>query len=324
MPVHDAANTLAEALDSIIGQTFTDWELIAVDDASTDESQRILCHYAANDPRIFCVYRERCGIVEALSTASERATGELLARMDADDISEPTRLEAQAAMFDDTPELALCGARVRMFGAGMGSGRKRYEAWINALVTHTEIERDLFVECPVPHPTFMMRREIFDAAGGYCDFGWPEDYDLVLRLWRQGGIFAKPPSILVHWRHHTKRLSMTDARYGEKAFRAIKRHYLFETVLKDRPAPFYQWGAGEVGKKWLREWPVPPQAVVDISPRKIGRKIHETHVIAPEQLPPPGQYIILVAVGAPGARDEIRDYLSSRHYREPEHFRFIA
>ena len=324
MPVYNAADTLATAVDSIIAQHETSWELIMVDDGSTDTSPTIMAAYAQGDPRIRHIRRERCGIVEALSTAAECAQGALLARMDADDHAEPVRLTEQAALFERDPDLALCGGRVRMIGHAVGSGRKRYEAWINSCVQHEAIIRDIFVECPIPHPTFMMSRAWFDALGGYRDQGWPEDYDLVLRIWQQQGRFAKPDPVLLHWRNQPERLSMTDQRYGEKAFRALKRHFLYSTVLHNTATRFFQWGAGEVGKKWLREWPHPPEAVVDINPRKIGRTIHHVPVIAPEALPPPGECVILVAVGAPGARDEIRDYLCPRGYDEPAHFRFIA
>ena len=324
MPVHNAADTLVEAVDSIRGQHLDAWEFIMVDDGSTDASPTIMRQYARQDPRIRCIFRERCGIVEALATAAESARGPLLARMDADDVAAPARLRTQAALFERFPDLALCGARIRMCGHALGSGRKRYESWINSLTQHEDIVRDIFVECPIPHPTFMMPRDVFQAVGGYRDQGWPEDYDLVLRLWQQGAQFAKPEPTLLHWRNRPMRLSMTDQRYGEKAFRALKRHFLLATILQNADSRFYQWGAGEVGKKWLREWTQPPEAVVDINPRKIGRAIHGVPVIPPEQLPPPGQAVILIAVGAPGARNEIRDYLHPKHYKEPKQFRFIA
>lgn len=324
MPVYNAADTLAEAIQSIHTQTFTDWELVIVDDGSTDASCTIIEHYARQDARVRCIRRERCGIVVALMTAAEEAKGAYVARMDGDDIAEPTRLEEQIALFGRMPELSLCGTRVRMFGSAIGSGRQRYESWINGLVHPDEIDREIFVECPMPHPTFMLPREVYDRAGGYRDYGWPEDYDLVLRIWQQGGLFAKPEPVLFQWRCEPSRLSMTDERYSEKAFRALKRHFLYQTVLHGKETLFYQWGAGEVGKRWLREWSHPPQAVVDINPRKIGRTIHGVPVIPPEGLPPPGECVILVAVGTPGARDDIRERLCPRGYCESEQFRFIA
>ena len=324
MPVFNAADTLGEALESVLAQTFTDWELVTVDDGSTDASLEMLRACAARDPRIRVLAEGHAGIVAALRTGCSRARGPLLARMDADDVALPGRLGEQAALFAAMPGLALCGARVATLGCPSGSGRKRYEAWINALIDHDAIVRELFVECPLPHPTFMMPRAIYEAVGGYRETGWPEDYDLAMRVWMAGGRFAKPEPVLLHWREHPGRLSMNDPRYSPEAFRALKRHYLFQTFLKDAERGFYQWGAGEVGKKWLREWTLAPAAVVDINPRKIGRAIHGVPVIPPEGLPPPGHALIVVAVGAPGARDEIRAWLEPRGYRETAHYLFLA
>jgi hypothetical protein len=169
-----------------------------------------------------------------------------------------------------------------------------------------------------------MRRTAYEAVGGYQDHGWPEDYDLVMRLWRAGKRLGKVPEVLLDWHTGNGRLSVTDPRYSEASFRALKRHYLFETYLKGRPI-FHQWWAGEVGKRWLREWTGPkPFVVIDIHPRKIGRKIHGYRVISPEQLPPPGTTFVVIAVGTPGARDEIRDWLHLHGFRELKDYLFLA
>jgi len=147
---------------------------------------------------------------------------------------------------------------------------------------------------------------------------------LVMRIWRAGWRLGKVAEELLEWRDSAQRLSMTDARYSEAAFRALKRHYLEQRCLRGGRR-FYQWGAGEVGKRWLREWDrFAPEAVVDIHPRKIGRRIHHTPVIAPEALPPPGEAFVVVMVGAPGARDEIREWFGAHAYQELRDYRFLA
>jgi FlaA1/EpsC-like NDP-sugar epimerase len=117
---------------------------------------------------------------------------------------------------------------------------------------------------------------------------------------------------------------MNDPRYDEGAFRALKRHYLGHFPAR-AGRPLYQWGAGEVGKRWLREWgESAPVGVVDINPRKIGRTIHGVRVIAPEELPSPAACFVVVMVGTPGARDEIRGRLQPRGFRECEDYLFLA
>ena len=118
--------------------------------------------------------------------------------------------------------------------------------------------------------------------------------------------------------------AVTDPRYGLDRFRALKRHSLERIYLGARPT-LYQWGAGVVGKKWLREWGTPrPKAVVDLHPRKIGETIHGCPVIAPDALPSPGESFTVIADGAPGAREEIRAWFVDRHYVELEDFLFLS
>ncbi len=324
MPFLNTASTLSRAIDSIAAQSYPDWELIALDDGSTDRGPEIAQAAARQDKRIRLVRTPRGGIVKALQAAAGEARGALLARMDADDEAHPGRLAKQAAFMQANPEVALCGTQVQMEGPALGPGRLRYQSWINAVCSHDDIAREIFVECPLPHPTFVMRRDAYDKIGGYQDRPWPEDYDLVLRFWAAGMKLGKVARPLLLWNDSPQRLSMRDARYSDAAFRAVKRHYLFRTRLKSNGA-FYQWGAGEVGKRWLREWGrTAPRAVVDINPRKIGQHIHGVPVIAPEDLPPPPNALVLVAVGAPGAREDIRAWMRKNGRQEPQDYLFLA
>lgn len=325
MPCFNAAPYLEKALESILAQTFTDWECIVFDDGSTDESLTKIERVTRLDPRIRLIESPHVGIVAALQAACAEAHGAFIARMDADDVAHPDRLALQLDLMTREPGMALCGAGVEVFGPNVGEGRRRYESWINGLVTHQDLARELFVECPIPHPTFFMRSADYREAGGYREAGpgWPEDYDLCMQFWLAGKRLGKVAGPLLRWRDAEGRLSMSDARYGLDRFRAVKRHYLFESYLKDKR--FIQWGAGEVGKLWLREWGERrPEAVVDINPRKIGRVIHGFPVIAPEDLPGPGETFVIVAVGAPGARDEIREWFAPRGYVETADYLFVA
>lgn len=324
LPFFNAENTLRPAIKSVQRQRFQDWELIAFDDGSEDESLQVAEALAHKDPRIRVASAAHRGIVPALRDACAAAKGRFLARMDADDVAHPDRLRLQMAAMEAEPAAAVCGARVRIVGEAIGLGRRRYETWINRLVRHEDMVRELFVECPLPHPTFFMRRDAYEEAGGYRDQDWPEDYDLIMRFWMAGRRLIKTPEILLDWHDRPMRLSMSSPRYAETAFRALKRHFLFETYLKE-DMRFCQWGAGEVGKRWLRDWgPRRPELVVDVHPRKIGRKIHGFPIVPPEALPPPGDTFILVAVGARGARDEIRNYLNTRGYKELEDYLFLS
>jgi len=247
--------------------------------------------------------------------------------MDADDVSEPGRLAAQRALLESDPDVALCGCRVRYFPEALvQEGARRYEIWLNGSIDHDAIARDVFVECPVAHPTFFMRADAVAAVGGYRDVGWPEDYDLVLRLWREGRRFAKVPETLLRWRETPDRLSRTDPRYGPEAFRLCKAHHLARTLLVRR-AKVVVWGAGPVGKAFsrtLRRVGVEVSAFVEVDPRKIGQEIHGAPVLDTDGGLSTHGALHLCAVGQPGARKTLRELLEGAGLEELVDFVSVA
>lgn len=324
-PCRDAAATLPDAIASLETQTFTDFEVVAVNDGSLDDTAAVLDEWAARDARVRVLHEGRLGLVPALEAARAQAAGALLARMDADDTARPERLARQVALLDAEPGLAGCGTLVRYVPRdALRDGALRYEAWINALVTADDVERELFVECPIPHPTLMVRRDALAAVGGYRDPGWPEDYDLVLRLWSAGFRLAKVDAVLLDWRDTPHRLSRRDPRYGENAFRRCKVHYLGRRIGDRR---IVVWGAGPVGKAFARALQDAGHriaAFVDLDPRKIGQEIHGAPVIAPAGVPALRGCFCVGAVGSPGAREEIRAMLAALGWREPEEWCAVA
>lgn len=324
LPCYNGEKTLDACLQSILVQEFWDFEVILFDDGSTDGTLVKAKAYKETDPRIRIIPSDHVGLVPALQRACNEARAPFLARMDADDVAHPSRFRLQMAYMDSHPRTALCGTQIRYIGEGRGPGFDRYERWINSVVSPEDMVCNLFIECPIPHPTFLMRKAKYEEVGGYRDAGWPEDYDLVMRFHLAGAELGKVERSLLDWRHWDGRLSMKEDRYGEDRFRQLKMHYLFKTHLRDQ-RPFYQWGAGEVGKQWLKTWEEGrPLAVVDINPRKVGREIHGCKVIEPNGLPTPKESFTVVAVGAPGARGEIRDWFVSRGYEEIQDFVFVA
>jgi glycosyltransferase involved in cell wall biosynthesis len=328
LPVWNGAEHLPEAIASIEAQTHDSFGVVAVDDGSTDGTADLLDEWAARDPRVEVYHQDKQrGIVEALEVARARATGSYLARMDADDICAPTRLARQHALMRLDPTLVGCGSCIEYFPEeAVRDGALRYQEWINAATVPEEIERELFVECPLAHPTFFLRADAVEAVGGYRDAGWAEDYDLVLRLWEAGGRFAKVPSTLLRWREGPDRLSRTDPRYAPEAFLACKVHYLRRTLLNDREG-IVVWGAGPVGKtaaKAFVEAGVSLRAFVEVDPRKIGQEIHGVPVLDPEEGAQIDDVLHLGAVGQPGARERIREALIRAGRSELRDFVAIA
>lgn len=329
MPVRNAAETVEATIESILAQTFDDFEFIIIDDGSTDETAYIVDIIGRRDRRVKLVSRRHTGAVKALVDGSELARGRFIARMDADDVAMPERLELQVALLENHPETAVVGSRVEIVAdRPLRSGMKRYERWINALVTNDQIVRELFVESPLPHPSVTLRRDAFRAVGGYrVQPNWPEDYDLWMRFWEAGYKMEKTAETLLRWRYSGASLSQTDERYSLENFRAVKIHYLLKTRLRNESREIMMWGAGSVGKRWLIDLGragMDIGRVVDVAPRKIGKKIHGARVIGTDEVPHPDGAFILCAVGAPGARSDIRNELGGRGYSECEDYLFVA
>jgi glycosyltransferase involved in cell wall biosynthesis len=312
---------------SIQAQTFQNVEVIAVDDGSTDETVALLEEWAANDPRVTVLKQKAAGIVPALQRAVEASQGEILVRMDADDVAYSNRIEKQVEMLDADPELGVCGTLVRYFPRNaIQGGTQRYELWINALIEHDDITRDIFVECPIAHPTMAIRRSVLDEVGGYQDRGWPEDYDLLFRLWQSGVKMGKVPEILLRWRDRADRTSRVDNRYDEDAFRRCKVHYLKESVLNGHDDVVI-WGAGPVGKAFaleLQAQKVPVRAFIEVDHRKVGQKINSVPVVAPEAVDQFRGSLLLAAVGQINGREEIRAALSASGWVEGTDYVAVA
>ncbi len=322
LPVHDAAGTLGESLASLAAQDVDDFEIVLVDDGSRDGSAA-LARDLWPDERLRVVSPGRVGLVAALNVGLASCRAPLVARMDADDRADSRRLRLQAELLDGRPEVGIVGSQVRCFAsAGVADGYRRYETWINGLVTHEAMVREIFVESPRAHPSVMMRRELVAALGGYHDRGWPEDYDLWLRAVRAGARLAKVPEVLLEWRDEPGRTSRRDPAYAADAFLRCKAHHLARWPLP-LARPVVLWGAGPIGRRlgrYLRAEGVRIAAVIDIDPRKVGGRRGGAPVVAPEALGSMASPFVLTAVGSPGARGEIRGHLAARGLREGEDF----
>lgn len=326
-PVRNGGKFLENALESLSRQSFSDFEVVAVDDGSTDGTWDILQAKSAEDPRFRLVRQEPSGIVAALEFARSLAGGSFLARMDADDGAFGQRFQRQMELMASDPRMVLCGTGVVYFPReSLKEGALRYEDWINGVTSHEAVVRDLFVECPIPHPTFLMRAEALEMVGGYRAMGWPEDYDLLLRFWEGGGRFGKVPAPLLRWREGDGRLSRVHGDYSPEAFRRCKVHFLLRTHLRGGRGVVV-WGAGPVGKGFARELVAQGgtlQAFVDLDPRKVGQEIHGVRVLRPDQALRLEGVFSVAAVGKPGGREEIRAALEGAGQVESEDFLAVA
>ncbi|MDU0459880.1 MAG: glycosyltransferase [Geobacteraceae bacterium] len=326
MPVRNEERYLQAALDSLHRQTLEDWELVAVDDGSGDQTPRILASAAASDSRIKVLRRQGGGLVAALNAGLELCRAPFLARMDGDDISHPRRLAQQVAYLEAHPGIGLVACSFRHFPrTSLKQGMIDYETWQNSLQDHDLISRDLFVESPFVHPGIMTRRSILERLGGYRDHGWAEDYDLWLRMAAADVHFARLPGRLFFWRDHPQRATRTMDEYSSNAFRSCKLHYLCQGFLKGC-SEVVMAGAGIEARAWQRLLAANGISVchwLDVDPRKIGRTLHGAPVSRPEELALSGRKM-LAAIGVRGARQQFRALADQLGWQEGMDFVCVA
>lgn len=330
MPVRNGGAALAAAIASIRAQTWRDWELIAIDDGSTDDTRARLNAAAGTDPRIRVLRPGPVGLVAALNLGLAAARGRFIARMDADDVSHPDRLAEQVA-FLAAPEnaaIGLVGCLVDFGGAvDRANGFALHVAWLNSLVTADEISRSRFVESPLAHPSVVFRRELVSQFGGYEAGDFPEDYELWLRWLAAGVKMAKVPRGLLTWNDPPGRMSRTDSRYDPDAFYRVKAPWIARAV-RDTGRVFV-WGAGRHTRKraaHLGQHGLRIAGYIDVDAKKISPALGGTGlpVLSYTALPPPGEIVVLSYVSSRGAREFNRGELLARGYVEGRDFFLCA
>jgi len=249
LPVRDAGPWIDAALASLFRQTVRDLEVVAVDDGSSDDSPLRLAEAATRDPRLRIVTTPARGLPAALETARGVATGEFLARHDADDLSHRRRLELQLEHLARHPDVDVVGTRLRLFpSANVAQGMRRWARWHNALLSHEAMARDVLVDSPLAHGTALFRRAALETVGGWRERGWAEDLDLWLRMLDAGLRLGKCPGRLYAWRQHAASATRTDSRYETGRFRALKLDALARGLLRgQRRATLVGVGASVAG-----------------------------------------------------------------------------
>ncbi len=318
LPAYNAETTLPACLRSIARQTRTDWECVLVDDGSTDGT--LACAHAAarHDPRIVVVPAPHRGLVAALGAGLARCRAPLVARMDADDVMHRHRLAVQLETLAAAPALAAAGCHVRIIPrAGLRDGLRDYERWLGSIDTPARVRAEAFVECPVVHPTLVVRTDVL-RTHGYREVPWPEDYDLVLRLLATGHDIAVVPRRLLSWRDGPARLTRTGAVYALDRITACKAAFL-ATGLLARTDEYVLWGYGATGRalgRALRTHGKHFTHVVEVHRGRLGQTIHGAPVIPVEALADLRGRPVIASVASERPRRLIRDAMSAMGFVE--------
>jgi len=308
MTLRDAEKHLRKCMDSILGQTYAFWELLVVDDHSTDGTAAILSKYASVEPRVKNIEVKGKGIIHGLRSGYAQSEGEYITRMDGDDMMTPDKIGTLVDLLEEAGQGHVAVGGVKYFSEGqLGDGYKQYATWLNGLTSTSSNYNEIYKECVIPSPCWMMHRQDFETCGGFDVNRYPEDYDLVFRMRKHGMKVIGTECVIHHWRDHEGRTSRHDPNYRDNTFLDIKLlHFLEDDRSHHRPLVL--WGAGKKGKALANRLNEKQEKYYWITgnEKKIGKTIYDVELESQKSLKdlPPAQIIVMIS--SPDDQEEIR------------------
>lgn len=304
---------LSECIESIIHQTYTNWELLIIDDHSTDNSYRLVENYVKKDSRIKLYKNDGEGIINALQLAFKKSKGDMITRMDSDDIMTPNKINILVNNLLTHGKKHVAVGLVKYFNVnGVGPGYKSYEKWLNELTKTGENYNEIYKECVIPSPCWMTFREDLIICGAFNPNIYPEDYDLTFRFYKHGYKCIPCNDVIHNWRDYSTRTSRTHIHYAQNHFTTLKTHHFLD-IDYNKDKTLVIWGAGTKGKLMASiflDRNIPFKWICD-NPKKIGKDIYGKKLLAFNALSELKNTQSLITVANKNAQKEIRYYLSS-------------
>lgn len=276
MPAKNAAAFLKESIESIINQSFKNWELIVIDDNSTDNTWDILSQYKETENRINALQNSGNGIIQALQLGHSKSSGNMITRMDADDIMPYDKINTLVNLLIENGTGNVATGKVEYFSdKELGNGYIKYQNWLNKLTQNQSNYLEIYKECPIASPCWMVWSEDFEACGGFDHDVYPEDYDLVFRFYKNKLNVVSVDEVLHLWRDSPDRASRTDENYKDNRFLDLKINQFLDIDYKEEKQ-LTLWGAGKKGKllaQKLQKREIPFSWICN-TPTKIGKDIY--------------------------------------------------
>ncbi|XOV67330.1 MAG: glycosyltransferase family 2 protein [Fluviicola sp.] len=243
LPYRNAAKWIEDTIKSILGQSHDEWELIAVDDHSEDETTEILQRFQDSRIQITKNYGE--GIIPALQTALQRATGDFITRMDADDLMPKKKLEV--LLQNVSTGRCIVTGKVQYFAENtVSEGYKKYESWLNERVNKTDHYDHIYRECVIASPNWLAPIELIRTDRIFEQLQYPEDYDMTFQ-WRKLGYEIISLNEITHlWREHPERTSRNSEVYDQPSFFQLKLDWFRKT---EKGKTLGVFGTGPKGKQ---------------------------------------------------------------------------
>lgn len=247
MPFKNSGRYINDCIESILSQDFTDWELIAVDDHSNDDSADLLQEFASKHTNIQILNNHGQGIIEALKTAFSQASGKYISRMDSDDIMPEGRLKLMVNALENAPQKTIVTGKVKYFSEDeVSKGYREYQEWLNERIEKQDHWNWIYRECVIASPNWMARKADFEDIGAFKNSTYPEDYDLVFKWYASGFNVRSINKVTLHWREHFERTSRNSDHYSQSAFFQLKLNYFLKLDYKKEGLLLL--GAGDKGK----------------------------------------------------------------------------
>jgi len=327
MAVKDTAAYLPACLDSILAQTYQNWQLIAVNDHSKDDTPKILKGYAEKDQRIKVYDSEVPRLIPTLQVGYSHAQGKLINRMDSDDMMPDYKLQVLVDEWSKHGRGTVIAGGTKHFvdNGEVGGGFIKYENWLNQVARTNTHYQQIYQECVIPSHCWIIHKYDFDAAGAFDPVVYPEDYDLCFRYYKLGLNIVGIDKVLHFWRDRAERISRTWEEYKDNRYFDLKLRYFFE-LDRDSSRPLALWGAGRNGKdmaRLLQGYNENFYWLCD-NENKIGKDIYGVRLQHFNQLPELTNPQIMVVVTSPSGKDEIEEFLSSWNKKPVEDYWFFV
>ena len=327
MAVKDTAIYLPACLDSVLAQTYNNWELIAVNDHSTDGSPEILREYASKDSRIRFFNSDEPRLIPTLRVGYAQAKGTLINRMDSDDKMPEYKIQALVEEWLKHGKGTVVAGGTKHFvdEGSVGDGFIKYENWLNKLARTSTHYQEIYRECVIPSHCWIIHKEDLDTAGAFNSSVYPEDYDLCFRFYKHGLKVIGLDKILHYWRDRSNRISRTWEEYRDNRYFDLKTHFFYE-LDRDLKRPLVLWGAGNNGKdmaKLIQSQNDTFHWVCD-NEKKIGKDIYGVRMEHYESILQMENPQIIVIVASPSGKQEIEKQLLAWNKRPVSDYWFFS
>ena len=324
MPFYQAEEFIREALLSLTEQSLGDWELIAVDDGSTDLGRKIVEEFAEDDPRIRLFLNPDKGILPALQLGLKMARGTYVGRFDADDSLPQDRLKLMVNLLRGSASKTIVTGLVQYFSEHpISPGYARYQDWINELNLSGQTWTDIYRECVIGSPNWLMRRKELQAINGFNQLSYPEDYDWCFRCYEHKFDVQCLSSTTLLWREHPRRTSRHSEHYQQEAFFNLKIRRFLEL---EKFEELVLWGTGRKARitaSLLRKRNIPFRWM-DLEPQRFPNGINGIGIEDYRQLQGlPDSKLLIGVFPNPAQRLDLEAFLVSRNFSRGQDYWYL-